>query len=211
MECGDWKSSKGGKDFSGREPFDCEERGRVVEAYCRNLTIKMERGTITWEQAPSGLDPNPTNRIWFGPDTMMSPAFGLAKTRGLPRVAGNHRDPTEVVTRTRVDLGVEHGITSFAFARMGCAVKALEPDASTIVGTGAIGRLKYETDISISIVRGAGERLPIKDACLDMVNAREALHHVGDLAWLCAEVARIQRPGGAFFAVSEHVISSGRT
>ena len=106
-----------------------------------------------------------------------------------------------------LDLGAGHGIASFAFARTDCAATALEPDASAIVGTGAIRHLTHEANLSISIVRGVGERLPIEDACFDIVYTREALHHAADLARLCAEIARILRPGGAFLAVREHVIS----
>lgn len=167
-----------------------------------------DKSLLSWEQAVEWFRSQPDKqhlvRAGYYDEPLIGAAERFAASSEWQATAGLLQAwmPGRVL-----DLGAGHGIASFAFARTGCAVTALEPDASAIVGTGAIRRLTHEANLSISIVRGVGERLPIKDACFDMVYTREALHHAADLSRLCAEVARILRPGGAFLAVREHVIS----
>ena len=106
-----------------------------------------------------------------------------------------------------LDLGAGHGISSYALARHGCQVTALEPDGSPVLGAEAIRRLARETDATIAVVQGQGETLPFGDASFDIVYGRQVLHHAAHLPGLCREVARVLRPGGVFVATREHVIS----
>jgi SAM-dependent methyltransferase len=106
-----------------------------------------------------------------------------------------------------LDLGAGHGISSYALARQGFRVTALEPDPSEVVGGGAIRELARETGAAITVVRGHGETLPFAAASFDVVYGRQVLHHAADLVRLCSEVARVLRPGGIFMATREHVIS----
>lgn len=106
-----------------------------------------------------------------------------------------------------LDLGAGRGIVSYAFARQGCRVSALEPDPSPVVGRGAIEELSRAAGMDIRPVAGFGEALPFPDATFDVVYGRAVLHHARDLPALCREVARVLRPGGRFLAVREHVIS----
>lgn len=110
--------------------------------------------------------------------------------------------PAEVL-----DLGAGRGIASYAFAREGCRVTALEPDESNIVGRGAIVELCEQSGLDIRTVCSHGEQLPISDRSFDIVYARAVLHHARDLPQLCREVSRVLRPGGIFLAVREHVIT----
>ncbi|MGO8040971.1 class I SAM-dependent methyltransferase [Rhizobium leguminosarum] len=111
---------------------------------------------------------------------------------------------------TAVDIGAGRGIASYALAKEGFAVTALEPDASDLVGAGAIRALFNEVHLPISIAEEFSEKLPFSDNAFDVVFARAVLHHTSDLSAACREFFRVLKPGGRFIAVREHVISSER-
>jgi SAM-dependent methyltransferase len=105
-----------------------------------------------------------------------------------------------------LDVGAGRGISSYAFAREGWQVTALEPDPSGVVGAGAIEQLASASSLPIEVVRNWGETLPFPDATFELVYSRQVLHHARDLPTLCAEMVRVLRPGGTFLATREHVI-----
>jgi ubiquinone/menaquinone biosynthesis C-methylase UbiE len=109
---------------------------------------------------------------------------------------------------TALDIGAGNGIASYALAKDGWQVKALEPDSSDVVGVGAIRQLASESFLPIEVVQEFGERLPFDNQTFDLVFARQVLHHAQDLQQLCNEIYRVLKPGGIFIAVREHVISS---
>lgn len=111
---------------------------------------------------------------------------------------------------TAVDIGAGRGIASYALAKEGFEVTALEPDASDLVGAGAIRELSNEAHLPISIAEEFSEKLPFSDNTFDVVFARAVLHHTTDLSAACREFFRVLKPGGRFIAVREHVISSER-
>lgn len=106
-----------------------------------------------------------------------------------------------------LDVGAGRGIASYAFARDGFEVTAIEPDASDLVGAGAIRSLGEEAQLQINVVQEFSERLPFPDASFDVVFARAVLHHTRDLGGACQEFFRVLRPGGRLIAIREHVIS----
>jgi SAM-dependent methyltransferase len=106
-----------------------------------------------------------------------------------------------------LDVGAGRGIASYAFARRGDRVCALEPDPSAIVGAEAIRALAAETGLGISVSQEFSERLPYPDRAFDIVFARAVLHHTSDLKAACREFQRVLRPGGRLIAIREHVIS----
>jgi SAM-dependent methyltransferase len=114
----------------------------------------------------------------------------------LPRPAGR-----------ALDVGSGRGISAFALACEGWSVTALEPDASDVVGAGAIRWLVQKTSIPIQVIQQPGERLPFEDATFELVHCRAVLHHANDLGLFCREAARVLVPGGHLVALREHVIS----
>ena len=106
-----------------------------------------------------------------------------------------------------LDIGAGRGIASYALAKDGWEVTALEPDPSHLVGAGAIHHLKEETGTSIQVVSEWGESLPFDEGAFDVVFCRQALHHARDLHTFCREAHRVLRPGGLFYAIREHVLS----
>jgi SAM-dependent methyltransferase len=164
--------------------------------------------TMTWEEAVLWLrsqeDRQDLVRSCYYDDPLEEAAerFYLSEewqaTRGL---LGNYL-PGKVL-----EIGAGRGIASYAFAKEGCSVTALEPDPSAVVGRGAIAHLSARIGLDIKAVGAWGESLPWEDNYFDVVYGRAVLHHARHLATLCKEVARIVRPGGVVLWVREHVIS----
>ncbi|MBL6939874.1 MAG: methyltransferase domain-containing protein [Alphaproteobacteria bacterium] len=109
-----------------------------------------------------------------------------------------------------LDVGAGRGIASYALAKDGFEVVALEPDPSPLVGAQAIRSLAQTEELPIEVSESYSEKLPFADASFDLVFARAVLHHTKDLASACAEYFRVLRPNGRFLAVREHVISKQR-
>ena len=110
---------------------------------------------------------------------------------------------------TVLDLGAGSGIASYAFVQSStqCAY-ALEPDPSDEVGCGALARLA--AGLPIQIIRAVGEAIPLDTATVDVVYARQVLHHTRDLPRVLRECARVLKPGGVFLACREHVVDDER-
>lgn len=106
-----------------------------------------------------------------------------------------------------LDLGAGRGISSYALARDGWQVTALEPDPSNLVGAGAIHSLIEQTGFPIEVVGEYSEKLPFQDNSFDVVNCRQVLHHAQDLNQTCKEIFRVLKPGGMMIATREHVLS----
>ena len=80
-----------------------------------------------------------------------------------------------------LDLGAGRGISSYALAKEGWKVSALEPDPSTLVGSGAIRSLAHDSGLPIEVVTEFSEKLPFEDNSFELVNCRQVLHHARDL------------------------------
>jgi SAM-dependent methyltransferase len=168
----------------------------------------MNDKQLTWEEAVLLLRGQPDQaelvRACFYDDPLIDAAqryydsgeWNAVRER-LPAVRGGKA----------LDIGAGRGIASFALAKEGWQVTALEPDASDAVGAGAIRLLAREAGLPITVEQEYGERLPFADGTFDLVHARQVLHHARDLIQLCQEAGRVLKKGGTFIATREHVIS----
>lgn len=169
--------------------------------------MKDETKFMTWEEAVVWLRNQPERRQLvldaFYDDPLIAAAERYAASFEWQAVL------TLLQGRTgrALDVGAGRGIVSFALARNGFAVTALEPDPSAVVGTAAIRSLAVKARLPIEVVEDFSERLPFDDRTFDVVFARAVLHHMRDLDGACREMFRVLRPGGILIAIREHVIS----
>jgi len=165
---------------------------------------------MTWEQAVAALLEDPeqgslARDCYFdgtpaqAGERYWASAEWQAARHLLPEAAGN-----------ALDVGAGRGIVSYALARDGWSVCALEPDASALVGAGAIRELVAVTGYPIDVVESFGENLPFEDEEFQLIVARQSLHHARDLSALTRELFRVLRPGGRLLAMRDHVISRAR-
>lgn len=106
-----------------------------------------------------------------------------------------------------LDLGAGRGISSYALAKEGWSVEAVEPDPSALVGATAVSSLAAETGQDIKVSLGHSEDIPFGDNTFHLVHCRQMLHHSRDLFLTCNEIYRVLKPGGRLIATREHVIS----
>jgi len=169
--------------------------------------MSAEIESMTWESAVVWLRNQPDRRQLVLDAYYDDPLLAAAKRYH----ASDEWREIAALLRGRngkaLDVGAGRGIASYALAREGFAVTALEPDASAVVGSAAIRSLAAEAALPIDVIEQWSERLPFADGEFDVVFARAVLHHTSDLGRACAEMFRVLRPGGIFVAVREHVIS----
>jgi SAM-dependent methyltransferase len=162
---------------------------------------------ISWEEAVTWLKNQPDQaelvRSCFFDDPLIEAAKRYYSSTEWQAV----RQFLPTTPGIALDLGAGRGISSYALACDGWRTTALEPDASDIVGAGAIRALAKETGLSIQVKENWGEQLPFADETFDLVHARQVLHHAHNLERLCMEVGRVLKKGGLFIATREHVIS----
>lgn len=167
----------------------------------------MKDKSLSWEQAVSWLKEQPGSadliENCYYDDPILDAAIRYRNSDEW--VAA--RKLIGPVKKAALDMGAGRGISSYALAKDGWDVVALEPDTSNTVGSGAIRMLVEQSDVQIDVIEDNGETLPFKDNQFDLVYCRAALHHAKSLQLMCSELGRVLRPGGVFLATREHVIS----
>lgn len=110
--------------------------------------------------------------------------------------------------RSVLDIPAGNGIATYAFARAGFDVVAVEPDPSASVGRGAIKASLASENLEARIVEAYGEKLPFDSSTFDVVYVRQGLHHAQDLRTMLREFARVLSNGGLLLACREHVVDN---
>ena len=169
--------------------------------------MPAEQKFTTWEDAVIWLRNQPDQRQLVLDAFYDDPLIAAAKRYFLSAEWQSVSALLKSRSGRALDVGAGRGIASYALARSGFAVTALEPDPSPIVGASAIRSLAAETGLPIEVVQEFSERLPFADETFDVVFARAVLHHTRDLDVACREMFRVLRPGGVLIAAREHVIS----
>jgi ArsR family transcriptional regulator len=92
------------------------------------------------------------------------------------------------------DLGCGEGYLTIEAARWARRVTAIDASADVLSRARELARRRKLTNIIWK--RGDLERVPLKDASVDLVLLSQALHHATDPARAAAEAHRILKPGG---------------
>ncbi len=97
--------------------------------------------------------------------------------------------------RRALDVGCGGGLLAEEFARLGFAVTGVDPSARSLEAARAHAA---KTGLGIEYRQASGEALPFADGTFDVVYCCDVLEHVGDLARVIAESARVLRAGGTY-------------
>jgi SAM-dependent methyltransferase len=167
----------------------------------------MEPMFRTWEQAVQWLRDQPDKRDLVEAAYYDDPLLATATRYWRSEEWAAVRSMLPPSGGRALDVGAGRGIASFALAKDGYAVTALEPDGSALVGGQAIRDLAQASGLEIDVKQEFSEKLPFDDGMFEVVFARAVLHHTRDLKSACQEFFRVLKPGGRLIAVREHVIS----
>jgi ubiquinone/menaquinone biosynthesis C-methylase UbiE len=164
---------------------------------------------MNWEEAVRWYRDQPGNEAEVRNNYFDLPVHGAAE-----RYA-NSEEFAEVLRllgpgegKQLLDLGAGNGIASFALAKHGWRVAALEPDSSEEVGAGAIRSLAANSGLPITVIQQTGEQLPFSDKTFHAIHARQVLHHAEDLEAVVQELRRVLQHGGLLLSTREHVVDN---
>jgi SAM-dependent methyltransferase len=165
----------------------------------------------SWEQAIDILREDPQHR------DLIFDAYLTSDLQGNCRrfaASAEFAEVLKLIARFRpgardvLDIPAGNGIATYAFARAGFNVVAVEPDPSDSVGCGAIASSLSAERLEAGIVGAFGENLPFEADSFDVVYVRQGLHHARDLKAMLGEYARVLRPGGLLLGCREHVVDN---
>jgi len=173
------------------------------------MSAKQQFGS--WEEAVVWLREQPDKQdlvlAAYYDDPLIEAANRYYSSDEWQTISQYYPSNNKTKEKRALDIGAGRGIASYALAKDGFKVDALEPDNSAIVGAKAIQALAQESNLAITVSENFSEKLPYDDAVFDVVFARAVLHHTKDLREACQEFYRVLKPGGVLIAVREHVLS----
>jgi SAM-dependent methyltransferase len=112
-------------------------------------------------------------------------------------------------TATKIlDIPAGNGIATYAFAKAGYNVTAVEPDNSELLGRRAIEFVFKSSNLNCEIVNSYGEELPFENELFDVIYVRQGLHHAYNLEQMLKEYSRVLKKGGVLLACREHVVDN---
>src|SRR5258705_4534924 len=127
-----------------------------------------EKPLTTWENAVTWLRNQPDKRQLVLDAFYDDPLIAAAQRYFA---SSEWQEVSKLLTGssgTALDVGAGRAIASYALAREGFTVTALEPDPSAIVGAAAIRALATEAALPINVIEDFSERLPFGDATFDV-------------------------------------------
>jgi 2-polyprenyl-6-hydroxyphenyl methylase/3-demethylubiquinone-9 3-methyltransferase len=136
-------------------------------------------GDIWWDEH------EPLNAI----RTALNPAR-LAYFTGVLRELG-----VDVAGKTVVDIGCGGGLFAEELARSGARVIGVDPSTSSLATARSHA---VAVGLSIDYRAGAGEKLPLEDASVDIACCVDVLEHVNDVDAVISDTARVLRAGGVY-------------
>jgi len=165
----------------------------------------------TWEEAIKHLRTMPEHRDMiydsYLTDNLVANVERYEQSDEFKAILQMVKEQQLPVTKV-MDMPAGGGIATYAFAKNGYHVTAVDPDPSSELGRGAIAYVAEKKNLKdkIEIADAYGENLPFKDATFDFVFVRQGLHHAHDLNKMLKEIYRVLKSGGALLAVREPVV-----
>lgn len=164
------------------------------------------RGALSWDEAVRWYRAQPNNEAEVRSNYFDLPVLAAAERYAQSEEFSEVQRLLGPGNAKRIlDLGAGNGIASFALAKNGWLVTALEPDTSAEVGAAAIRSIREQTGLPIDVVQEGGPALPFADESFHAIHARQVLHHVPDLDATAGELARVLRRGGRCLTTRDHV------
>lgn len=166
------------------------------------------KSKISWEEAVSQFRNTPGHE-----QAVLDNYFDLPVIEAVRRfsISPEAREILRLLSsapgRVVLDLGAGNGIGSYALAKAGWNVSALEPDSSMQVGTGAIREWARAEAIDIQITEEVTLPLPFPDEYFSAIFGRQVIHHLPNLRTGIADLHRLLRPGGLLLATRDHVVN----
>ena len=124
-----------------------------------------------------------------GPDTNERQLVPGRSWAAWARALGHLLPPLRVA-----DLGCGEGYLTIEASRWASRVFAIDRSPAVLKRARSLASRRSVTNIIWK--RGELERLPLRDACVDVALLSQALHHAADPARALAEAARVVAPGG---------------
>lgn len=161
---------------------------------------------MSWEDAVRSLIDDPTQAELARQCYFDLPLVGAAKRFHESDEWASVRSRLPTVGRA-LDVGAGNGIVSYALARDGWDVTAVEPDPSSLVGAAAVRALAAESGLPIAVEEGVTDNLSVPDGYFDAILVRQVFHHAPDIVAFASSLARLVRPDGLVLTWRDHVIS----